>query len=248
MNFIEFCNKYRIPRDKTLDILNSENVSFTIKDFYENMGYFRVKMTLNGKDEIKSALMSPFALFLPDFILDRISYIDSEKKELILNFLGIFITKLIYLNYKNFYTIRDAEYLKPKLFFKNDRQVLYNRKNLEYYFGLFFQNKVTIVENFPKLLMNKNPFVLGKSSINSNLLNTPPIGRRVISRFETVLVQVKVLKEEEAIFLNFLKVIKRKNLSFLKMSRPFIYAIFSLNKGQFVGAYSLKSPINPDEP
>ena len=238
MNFIEFCNRNHLIVKESLNELNIKNIHFTVKDFYESTGQFHFTINRKGQD-ISASIMIPFTLFLPNFMLDRLSLIDPENRETILSFFSIFIIKLIFLNYKNFYTIRDAEYFKPIQFFKDSTKHLYNKKNVEYFFSLFFKNKVSFVENAPRFIKNANPFLLGRNAIYSNLSKVIPIGRRVIARFENVHIVLKITKEEEESFLLFLAQIGKKDLRFLKMSRPFIYAIFSLSKGRFSQVYTM---------
>jgi hypothetical protein len=111
----------------------------------------------------------PLKIFIPDFITENFVKHTKEQKKIIIDFLKIFLSKLIYLRYHT--EVFKKMYLYTFSFRDKKCESIFlgNKRNMILFFAKYFKEKIIIKEYAPKKIINNKPLFLGKENLYSNL-------------------------------------------------------------------------------
>ncbi|WP_148696922.1 hypothetical protein [Silvanigrella aquatica] len=178
--------------------------------------------------------------------MENFSLHTTEQKKVILSFLKVFITELIYLNStiqlnKNIYSYTDF------LNCESTKEIsLKCKRDVVLLFGKFFKEKIQITENIPKKIKNYNSFSLGKNYIYSSYTDKKSflIGSMFYSFLNRVSVKIEIHDYEIERLKFFLNVIFYKNRTLLFSSQNKVKNIsyifnFIIEKNKLISVTSI---------
>lgn len=221
------------------EIISYNNIIIDEKMFFSSTAYYSVKYN----DEYIFNEAFPLKILIPDSILENFSNHDSDKKKLIIDFLKIFISKIIYLTYK--IKISKNIHIYSSSIKAQECNLFNNKMDLTLLFRRYFSETLKIYENIPKKIKNNKPFILGKNQLFSNInQNNCIVGESFYSFVNRFLVIIDIHYFELDNLKHFFKIIGVKNrflvFSNQKMSRNKTYKFkFIFEKDKCISAYSL---------
>jgi len=190
------------------EVVSYNNISLEEKMFFSSTAFYYLKNS-NGHFT-KEAF--PLKLFIPDFVIENFGLCPREQKLLIVDFLKIFLREIIFIS--NFVDINKSIYLYTSSL-KNHRDkssYLSCNRDLILYFSKYFKEKINIFENYPKKVLNKKQFILGKNTIHSlSTNNVNYLGSNIYSFVNRIMVSINIHFSEIENLKLFLKVNGYKN-------------------------------------
>lgn len=190
------------------EVVSYNNIGIEEKMFFSSTAFYYLK-NANGHFT-KEAF--PLKLILPDFVIENFGLCPRDQKLLIVDFLKIFLKEIIFIS--DFVDINKSIYLYTSSL-KNHREKANNlscNRDLILYFSKYFKEKISISENYPKKVLNKKQFILGKNHIQSSSSNNVNlIGKNIYSFVNRILVSIDIHFSEIENLKLFLKVNGYKN-------------------------------------
>jgi hypothetical protein len=192
------------------DIISYDKIEIDEKMIFSSTSFFSIK----NSDSIFTKEAFPLKLFLPDFILENFSLHDREQKNLIIDFLKIFINEIIFLTY--YIEINKKIQIYTFSFQETEKSlnITINKRNLILIFEKYFKEKISIKENIPKKIKNDKQFKLGENCIYSRQdKNNYLIGESFYSFLNRIFVSLIIYSYEFENLKKFLAVIGIINLN-----------------------------------
>ncbi|WGL59202.1 hypothetical protein QEJ31_11785 [Pigmentibacter sp. JX0631] len=225
MNLLQSISKQLSYSEKELisqylrQVLEYNGIEFDEKLFFSSTSIFNIKM--NDGNLLKQKF--PLKILIPDFILENFSHHSRDQKNIIINFIKIFIKEILYLNY---YVELNKKNLIYNYSIKNDEKQLKfcSRRDVVIFLRRYFISEPQFIEGCPKKIKNNKQFKLGEDRISARLINkSPTLGGYFYSFVNKFAVSIEVFDFE----LNALE----KLLSQLQLTK---YIFISSGKNQVV--------------
>ncbi len=173
-------------------ILEYNGIDFDEKLFFSSTSLFNIK--LNDGYMLRQSF--PLKILVPDFILENFSFHSREQKNVILNFIKIFIKEILYLNYY-------VELNKKNLIYNYSIKTqpldikFYNRRDVYLFFNKYFDNIPQFLEGCAKKINNNKQFRLGVDRISARLVNkSPTLGNYFYSFVNKFIVSIDIYDSE----------------------------------------------------
>jgi hypothetical protein len=209
------------------NILSYENIFLDEKCFSSSTSYFIIK----NKEIFSSKQRMPVNTHLPDFIVNNFNLYEKDNKNMVMSFLKMFLTEILFLNYKTEIQNKTYLYNLSKISFVLSQNIFKNKMCVVSVFKRFFKNHIKIEEYLPKKINNSMQFSLGCCNIFSkNSKNKFSLGQSINVFLSRISVTVIVDYEEINNLLAFLK--------YINFNRNFL--IFSSNKKNSSKQYKIK--------
>lgn len=239
MNISQYISKQLSYSDKEKisrylrQILEYNIIQFDEKIFFSSTSTFSLKLS---NDEIVSQKF-PLKILIPDYILENFSFHSREQKNIIIDFIKIFIKEILYLEYY-------VEINKKNLIYSysfNDSSVelkFFSRRDVLTFFRKYFVSTPEFKEGCPKRIKNNKQFNLGTDRISVKVLNrSATLGRYFYTFLNKFVVSIEILDSEINNLINVINHLKMDKYLFLfsnnnrKLRRAMkFYFLFENNK------------------
>ena len=173
-------------------ILEYNGIEFDEKLFFSSTSLFNIK--LNDGYMIKQSF--PLKILIPDFILENFSFHSRDQKNVILNFIKIFIKEILYLNYY-------VELNKKNLIYNysiksHQSEIKFNsRRDVYLFFNKYFDEMPNFIEGCATKINNNKQFKLGVDRISARLVNkSPTLGSYFYSFVNKFIVSIQICDSE----------------------------------------------------